>query len=314
MAPYAVTHSGVGHPDDGFAWVMIKKLFPNLELKRSRDQNIIRDAFIAFDVGGIYDLNSRRFDHHQRSFKEKRSNGIPYSSFGLIWKHFASDLNLSRDEIKKIDEILVQPVDAVDNGYYIDNLNWGVGSAINAFNPNWNDDVQDFDKCFNDITQVCEFILNYTIENINNIESTEDLNNRILNLPLIQQTMKNRENATLEAFEIVKKAIESKTDNKIIELDQFVPWQEYVIEHDSEAEFVIFRDPNDEWRLQTIPVEKDSFTARKNLPAIWGGKPQEQLNEILSINDAVFCHRQLFIAGAKSKESILKMAEIAKND
>ena len=40
-------------------------------------------ADIVIDVGGQYDPDAGRFDHHQRGGAGERENGIPYSSFGL---------------------------------------------------------------------------------------------------------------------------------------------------------------------------------------------------------------------------------------
>jgi uncharacterized UPF0160 family protein len=51
--------------------------------------------------------------------------------------------------------------------------------------------------------------------------------------------------------------------------------------------------------------------ARKDLPKSWAGKRDEELGEILGIDDAVFCHPGRFIAGARSFDSILRMADIA---
>jgi uncharacterized UPF0160 family protein len=37
----------------------------------------------------------------------------------------------------------------------------------------------------------------------------------------------------------------------------------------------------------------------------------EELQKISGVSDATFCHRGLFLAGAKSKEGAIKLAEIA---
>lgn len=48
------------------------------------------------DVGGMYDLATHRFDHHQRSFDTCWEPGefhdIKLSSAGLIYKHFGKEI------------------------------------------------------------------------------------------------------------------------------------------------------------------------------------------------------------------------------
>ena len=61
------------------------------EIIRTRDEDIVKNGDYVFDVGGIYDVENNRFDHRKRWSRRKR-NGIPYSSFGLIWKYFGMKL------------------------------------------------------------------------------------------------------------------------------------------------------------------------------------------------------------------------------
>ena len=65
----------------------------------------------------------------QKLYQLKRKNGIPYSSFGLIWKDFGKklistvDKELTEEQVQEvfhnIDKLLVEGIDAVDNGVYI---------------------------------------------------------------------------------------------------------------------------------------------------------------------------------------------------
>ncbi|WP_413702399.1 MYG1 family protein [Psychromonas sp. KJ10-10] len=58
-------------------------------------------------------------------------------------------------------------------------------------------------------------------------------------------------------------------------------------------------------------MELGSFEDRKELPKNWAGLEGEALQQITGLDDAIFCHNGLFIAGAKSFESIMKMANMA---
>ena len=79
MAIAAATHSGPFHADDVLAWGLIQ-VFVDAEatLVRTRDAERLEQADIVFDVGGIYDPSSGRFDHHQNSYIG------PLSSAGMV--------------------------------------------------------------------------------------------------------------------------------------------------------------------------------------------------------------------------------------
>ncbi|MSU45285.1 MAG: hypothetical protein EXS47_01495 [Candidatus Zambryskibacteria bacterium] len=68
---------------------------------------------------------------------------------------------------------------------------------------------------------------------------------------------------------------------------------------------------NNNWSLKTIRNDPFSFESRKNLPKEWGGKIDKELEIVTGVEGALFCHNALFLAVAKTREGILKMAEIA---
>ena len=82
------THNGNFHADDVFAVAALKNIFPAAKLIRTRDLAVIANADIVVDVGGIFDTETNRFDHHQKGGAGARDNGIPFSSFGLIWQKY----------------------------------------------------------------------------------------------------------------------------------------------------------------------------------------------------------------------------------
>ncbi len=63
--------------------------------------------------------------------------------------------------------------------------------------------------------------------------------------------------------------------------------------------------------IQTVREYGEVRRDRKSLPKEWAGKREEELNSVIGIKDAIFCHSSRFIAKAGSFESILKMADIA---
>jgi len=47
------------------------------------------------------------------------------------------------------------------------------------------------------------------------------------------------------------------------------------------------------------------------LPSAWAGLRDAELQKVSGVEDAVFCHRALFTAVARSKEGAIKLAQIA---
>src|SRR3989344_7727778 len=126
-----VTHDSSFHTDDIFACATLLILYPDAEIIRSRDQKVIESADIVFDVGGIYDPQNKKFDHHQTGGAGKRENGIPYASFGLVWKEFGEKICGGKEEAEIIDRELVVAIDAIDNGVEVSTP---VFEDVNVFN------------------------------------------------------------------------------------------------------------------------------------------------------------------------------------
>lgn len=117
------THNGKFHADDVFGVSLLKQLYPDATVVRSRDESVLDSADIVLDVGGRYNPAEGRFDHHQRDAGE-RSNGILYSAFGLLWQEYGLQFCEGDASVfRRIDSRLVEGIDAVDNGQEIYTLN-----------------------------------------------------------------------------------------------------------------------------------------------------------------------------------------------
>ena len=62
------THNGTFHCDEALACYMLKKLpeYQSAEIIRTRDEKLLNTCDIVVDVGGVYDHDKYRYDHHQR--------------------------------------------------------------------------------------------------------------------------------------------------------------------------------------------------------------------------------------------------------
>ncbi|MCW8934389.1 MAG: MYG1 family protein [Gammaproteobacteria bacterium] len=280
-----VTHNGNFHADDVFSIAALKSIFPSFTLIRTRDLDIIARADIVIDVGGEYDPDTDRFDHHQRGGAGERENGIPYSSFGLIWQKYGLEICQGNQELAiAVDTGLVSNIDAIDCGH-VEGVSKGISlsQTISMFNPTWQEDSH-FDSCFDEAVEFASRVLSRFIASAK---------------------------GGVSAKEIVAKAIENAEDPRVIVLEKYTPWKRTVHALSEDALYMIYPSQTGQWRIQTVPVEPGSFENRKSLPKQWAGLSDDALKEVTGIEDAMFCHNGLFIAGAESFESTMKMASIA---
>lgn len=280
-----VTHNGNFHADDVFSIAALKHIFPTFKLVRTRDLALIGEADIVLDVGGEYDPDTGRFDHHQRGGAGQRENGIPYSSFGLVWQKYGLEICHGNQEIAdSVDAGLVSTIDAIDCGH-VEGVSKGISLShtISMFNPTWQEDG-DFDTCFDEAVAFASRILTRFIASAA---------------------------GGINAKDIVAKAIDNADDPRIIVLEQYTPWKTTVLSLAPHALFMLYPSQSGNWIIQAVPVELGSFEDRKSLPKSWAGLSDNAFKEVTGLDDAMFCHNGLFIAGAESFASITKMAFIA---
>ena len=289
-----VTHDGSFHADDIFAAAALSIMLSNkgetFEIIRTRDQKIINNADYVFDLGRIYKENLNRFDHHQTGGAGERE-GIPYSSFGLVWKKFGGEITGNKKITDIIERKLVMPVDVNDNG---------VDLYKNNF-PN---------------------IFPYTLQDVFAIFSPtafEDLdkNKQFMEAlawakEILQREIKKAKDQ-IEIAKIIKNFYKKTKDKKLIIIDKpkvsrFEIWD--ALQDFPEPLFVVYGDKED-WSIVAMRKEKNSFGSRKNFPISWGGLSYKDLQKITGVSNAVFCHRALFMAVAKSKEGAVKLAQLA---
>jgi len=283
------THNGNFHADDVFSIAALKAIFPTYKLIRTRNLDVIAQADIVIDVGGEYDAEAGRFDHHQRGGAGERENGIPYSSFGLVWQKYGLELcQGNQDVANSVDAGLVSTIDAIDCGYaegVAKGMTQGISlsQTISMFNPTWQEEAH-FDTCFEEAVNFASRVLTRFIAS---------------------------SNGGISAKAIVAEAIEKAEDPRVIVLEKYTPWKRTVHALSTEALYMVYPSGSGPWRIQTVPVEPGSFEDRKSLPAPWAGLSDQALQEVTGIDDAMFCHNGLFIAGAESYESTMKMAQMA---
>ncbi len=288
------THSGTFHADDVFAFAVLRAARNDVELVRSRDSQELEQADVVFDVGGLYEPERRRYDHHMRERPLRPDGTTPYSSVGLIWRDYGRTalrhwLPDPADALVEavwtdLDGGLILEIDRADNG--VASVATGhLSQVVEAFNPAW-DATRDEDAAF---VEAADFALG------------------VLNRACTQAA------AEFRAVSMVLDAARRADDPRVMVLDRKLPWEKAVFESGLDAVlFAIY--PNDEgttWYCRTVPPEPGSFDQRLPLPAAWGGLRDEAFSAASGIPDGVFCHPSLFICAARSRESVLALARKA---
>ncbi|EBA02772.1 hypothetical protein RB2150_17997 [Rhodobacterales bacterium HTCC2150] len=295
-----ITHSGGFHADELLSSVILTQLFPDARLIRTRNKSLLEPASdkIIYDVGGAYDAAAQIFDHHQRPGPLREEDEKPYSSFGLIWRHYGFDylvaMNVPADDIEaihhKFDTNFVTPIDLLDNGAIEPSVAGPLSiltlpSLLGSLKPSFDD-----------------------------ASPTADDDAFLVALPIARAFTEAEIRAlaaNARAKGIVAEAIAKTGASAILELPMGMPYRSSLAK--AEADHVMFMvcPRGEDWTLNGIKLSGDTFDQRADLPASWAGLSDAALEEASGVTGAKFCHNARFIAVASSREAIMKMAEIA---
>ncbi len=256
-----VTHNGNFHADDVFAVAVLKLIHPEAEVVRTRDPEIIQSADIVVDVGGVYDPEKGRFDHHQEGGGGVRLNGIPYASFGLVWKEYGEKLSGSKEAAHLLEEKLVMPIDGPDNGVSISN---SLFDRVSEY------DISDFLQSYQDYSNNDESYFYQTFIMVVEIAA------RLLEREIVKANNK------IEAITKVNEALERSEDGHIVVLEETLPWKSVLIPV-PEVLFVVGPRPDGRWGVMAVPRSFDGFELKKSLPEAWGSKTDQELADITEL-------------------------------
>ncbi len=286
-----VTHSGTFHADELLAVAALEIMFAGApyEVVRSRDPEVIKSGDYVVDVGGVYDPKTNRFDHHQHGGAGERPNGIPYSAFGLVWKHYGEKIAGSKAVADAVDKTIGHPIDMGDNGmdYYklvrLDTEPLILQSVVGLFRPTWSEKAS-YDDRFLELVAFLRRFLELTIK--------------------VERDKK-------EGEALVEAAYKAATDKRMIILDGSYPWQEALAAHPEPLYVVKPKSQGVYWEVECVRDNPYGFENRKKLPDAWAGLFDTPLADVTGVSDAIFCHNKRYIAVAESKEGALKLAALA---
>ena len=316
MPHLIATHSGSFHADDVFGVAVLATVFPDHVIIRTRSAEEIARADFAVDVGGIWDPATGRFDHHQRGFEgaRPRADGATgeaaekYASAGLVWREHGTACvqrlahslghpatpEVAERVAADVDASLVRYLDLVDNGAAdVAPGIFGLSSQVALLNSTWLEE-QGLDP---------DAVARLQLERFHEGMALVDRTLRRFVLRAIGQVM---------AAETVRTSQRLLDGRVLLLANGGMPWTRVVLREMPDVLLVIYPETGrTQHQIRTVPAAEGSFASRMDLPGEWAGLRDEELASVTGVPDAVFCHSNLFIAGARSLEGALRLAELA---
>jgi uncharacterized UPF0160 family protein len=290
-----VTHSANFHVDDVFGTacgiLLFEKKGFKTKVKRSLDPKVWAEGDLVLDIGRVYNPKNDRFDHHQ-DLKITHKNGIKYAAFGLVWKKYGKFLCGSQKVADRVEEKLVVPIDAEDNGVDLYRQTMedvkpftirdiveieASGTFFSGAEPTSNEKAKGFDKGFFNLIPFAKHIIEHSILEAKNHIRVE---------------------------KVAEKYFKEAKDKRVIILPQFIG---YGFSKMKEPLVTVYPNARGDWTAKAVRVASGQFASRIYFPEKWAGLNDEELAKVSGVPDAVFCHKGLFMAVAKSKEGAIAM-------
>lgn len=321
------THNGMFHCDDalalGLLFLKTKDSRKNSTIIRTREEEIIKKSHYCVDVGGVYDLENNRFDHHQKEFNDtfNEASKIRLSSSGLVYKKYGKDiiLELLKEEedynkpsnekeahdqsvlvdilYNKIYFSFMMEIDAHDNGI----MSHEGGKKIYDIHTKLSLRIRDLNPSDNNEVKRCK-----AFERAMYLTTVEFLK-------CVGYYIRNYSKNKLEIMNAFEKRFETHKSGKVLELTKWIS-NDIIYEVEYEEDligkilFVIYPTDKEHCRIGTISKKGEYFKNRLSIK--FGGLRDDVLSEKFEIKDCVFVHVNGFTGENKTKEGALKMIEI----
>ncbi|KAG7565020.1 Metal-dependent protein hydrolase [Arabidopsis suecica] len=316
------THNGTFHCDEALACFILRRSsrFSDAQIVRTRDHQVLEKLDAALDVGGVYDPQSERYDHHQKGFTEVFGLGFntKLSSAGLVYKHYGLEIISKEIQLDQrhpdvfrlflaVYKNFIEAVDAIDNGIhqydtdqpprYVNNTS--LGHRIGRLNLDWIESDQSSEKEDEAFHRAMELAGSEFLE-------------------CVHFHAKSWLPARSIVMECLAKRYDIDSSGEIMKLSKQCPWKLHIFELEEEMKidtpikYVLYQDDRSEnWRIQAVSVTPERVESRKPLPLSWRGLEKEKLSEESSIPGCVFVHMSGFIGANQTYEGALAMARVS---
>ena len=282
-----ITHSGTFHADDVFSSAFLEMCFGDLKIFRTNQIETDKVKESTF----IYDVGRGKFDHHQKDAL-RRENGIPYCSFGLLWKEYGKEL-LKKKGIVLVDRVfemldkdLIEGIDADDNGVFpkieAPFRVKMIPGIIKTFNPSYQMNQEEGDQ-FVKACHLAKTILEEEIYYINGKALAEE---QILDL------------------------LDDLDENaKYLVLPTFLPYEETILgeERANSILFVAYPSNRGGYAIKTVPKSMDDKSTRMDFPEEWAGLEGEELERVSGISGLTFCHATRFLVSCRDLDTVYQV-------
>jgi len=304
---HVVTHDKTFHLDEVTGFALLNSLSTRT-LTRTRNPAQISRADIVIDVGGQYDHETRRYDHHQDECHEVMPGfNTPLSSAGMVWRHYgrayikkiiSEQFNSSADLMAKIPVLhrvfyrqFIQGIDAADNGITsCDHRNQHkfhdvtLSTTVAKLNGDVDDDEEQM-RAFHMAVSIVSAFLQIHMSSLLAKNLTRD-----------------------KDYLMVVEAMKERPEDEILVLNGNCPnWAGAIMAYERKHDivpikYVVFPAGN-EWRIKTLNA---GFNPRRPIA------PEDVLVDNMENPSAfVFVHRKLFIAGARTARAAVNIAQIS---
>jgi uncharacterized UPF0160 family protein len=250
------THSTIFHADETFTTALFLTLNPSFTYERSLD--IPDDPSII-----VYDKGMGKYDHHQKD-NEVRENGVPYASFGKVWRDFSKylmidDRLMTKSEREVVERKLVQVIDSSDNGKGRDDYS-GYISLLNPINRPEKTNVEESNEMFKQAVTFAKSALGRHMDLSVEFGRQKEL---------LTESLKDAKDGVL----YLKGHISAK--------DPMM--HEILVENN--IDLIIYPSLRGGYNVQQIPISQENLAGRLPFPEQWLGKPAKDLPEHIT-----FCH------------------------
>ena len=303
-------HDNIFHADEIMAVALLRLAAAPAQVVtiRSRDPNDWARADFVIDTGRQYD-GVKFFDHHQTEGAGARANGLGYASFGLVWRHFAITAirnvlsrHLENDDIPEtaITEVveamegIVGCIDAHDQAQAIASCKFSndrsvtfdpltLSQVIGTFNS-----APLFRTSEQEVNQTFDFLLGFA--------------ERFLRHTILRKASRTMSEQFIAKFD---------RGGPILYLPEYCDWKGPI---SSRPHVMYLVCPSQDGKRHTVLATHKQHSGNgpeglnRPFPASWAGLTDQELQKVSGVPDALFCHRDRFIATAVSIQGAMDLA------
>ena len=272
------THDGTFHADEvtACALLLLFNLVDRNKTIRTRDPQKLSMCEYVCDVGGEYDPERKRFDHHQFEYIGE------LSSAGMVWLYLKNSGLVDEKTYDYFNRVLIRGIDAVDNGKV--NLEEGMCSfsqvITNFVPPRYDVPIEIQDAAF---FEALDFVYGHL------------------------SRLRTRYTYIFSCKTKVADCMKEKS--QCLFFEEAMPWMECFFEMGGEKHPAVFvvMPSGAHWKLRGIPPTlEERMKVRVPMPEAWAGLCEQDLKRISGIPGAIFCHKGRFISVWQTKEDALK--------